>query len=448
MSARPGAGVPLNIQLWSYNYDPEPTGIGIVSTVCARGLRDLGHHVDVVAAHPHYPEPRWGARVLPYREERDGVPVLRLPLWIGRATAAERYRQELSFLTSQSIATPFLERPDVMITASPSFPALLPAIANARTRRIPWVLWLHDLLPDGATVTGLIDEGGAAVKLARRLERAAYRNADRIVVLSRAFTRNLVNKGVPEEKIELIYDPATRIPTRHARAGEGSRGLRVVSMGNIGYSQGLTELVRAFEAHPEVDAELIITGTGVAAEDARAEIRTPRVQMLGMVDDLRLEHELSTADVAFVSQHYTGSEFNIPSKLMNFMAYGLPVLAAVNPAGEVARLVRDAGAGWVVDSSDPDAFPRELVRLGASRRELRRRASASRSYAESHFTQAGFAQRLEQTLMSVAAADGNQSAAREAEPERRNRVPDGNRFARRVSHDDATGPARTRARAI
>ena len=40
-----------------------------------------------------------------------------------------------------------------------------------------------------------------------------------------------------------------------------------------------------------------------------------------------------------MSQWHDGSEFNIPSKLMNFMAYGIPVLAAVNPDGEVARIV-------------------------------------------------------------------------------------------------------------
>src|SRR5438445_1530913 len=84
----------VRIQLWSYNYDPEPTGIGIVSTVWARAMRDRGHEVEVVAAHPHYPEPQWGTRVLPYREVRDGIKVLRLPLWIGRGSAAERYRQE------------------------------------------------------------------------------------------------------------------------------------------------------------------------------------------------------------------------------------------------------------------------------------------------------------------------------------------------------------------
>ncbi|MHB8656577.1 MAG: glycosyltransferase family 4 protein [Solirubrobacteraceae bacterium] len=391
---------PLRIQLWSYNFDPEPTGIGIVSTVWARGLRDRGHEIEVVSAHPHYPEPSWGTRRLPYREVRDGIPVLRLPLWIGRTSVAERYRQELTFMAAQSAATPFLGRPDVMVSASPSFPALLPAVANVRVRRIPWVLWLHDLLPDGATATGLVDDRGAVIRLARRLERAAYNAADRIVVLSSAFTANLVGKGVPEAKIELIYDPATRVPLAHAAPGRTAGRLRILSMGNIGHSQGLTALVRAFEAHPDLigDAQLQITGVGVAADEARAEICSDRVRMLGIVEDQQLEEELQRTDIAFVSQRYEGSEFNIPSKLMNFMAYGLPVLAAVNPAGEVARIVRESGAGWVIDSSDPDALPREVARLSRHREEIAERAAISRTYADEHFTQAGFAARFEQTL--------------------------------------------------
>jgi len=89
------------VQLWSYNYDPEPTGIGPVSKVLAEGLRSRGHHIEVVAAHPHYPVPRWGKRKLPYPR----------------------------------------------------------AVANARARRLPWLLWLHDILPDGAAATGIVESG-------------------------------------------------------------------------------------------------------------------------------------------------------------------------------------------------------------------------------------------------------------------------------------------------
>jgi colanic acid biosynthesis glycosyl transferase WcaI len=396
----------LHIQLWSYNYDPEPTGIAPVSTVCAEGLRERGHRVEVVAAHPHYPEPKWGTRLLPYREQRNGIPVLRLPLWIGRATAAQRYRQELTYMAAQSLALPTLERPDIMVAVSPSFPALVPAIANARLRRLPWVLWLHDILPDGAAATGIVDENSRVIKVSRRLESAAYRSADRIVVLSHAFVDNLLGKGVPEQKVELIYDPATRVPRGDAPHPDPGGPPRALSIGNIGHSQGLAPLVAAFEASPELEdvpVRLVITGGGVAAEDVRAEIRTDRVEMPGLVDDERLESELQHATLAVVTQHYAGGEFNIPSKVMNFMAYGLPVLAAVNPAGEVARIVEASGAGWVVDSSRPEEFPRRLAQLIRDPAECDRRGQAGREWAERNFTQSGFAERFDESLRRVAA---------------------------------------------
>jgi colanic acid biosynthesis glycosyl transferase WcaI len=297
---------------------------------------------------------------------------------------------------------------------------------NVRTRRIPWVLWLHDLLPEGATATGLLDNGGPALSLARRLERAAYQTADRIVVLSTSFTDNLVAKGVAREKIELIYDPATRVPTSRVGA-KRHEGLQILSMGNIGHSQGLTSLVKAFESLPESTegARLVITGTGVAADEARAEIVDDRVRMLGMVEDAELEAQLSEADVAFVSQQYDGSEFNIPSKLMNFMAYGLPIIAAVNPGGEVARIVREAKAGWVIDSSDPAAFPREVARLSNSHEEVKERAEAARRYADQNFTQRGFAARFDEVLREVASSgrSGQGPVLRRRAPRRPTRVP-------------------------
>src|SRR5215211_8783035 len=114
----------MDLQLWSYNYDPEPTGIAPISALWAREMVKRGHHITVVAAHPHYPKPLWGSRRLPYREVRDGVRVVRFPLMIGRRTSGERMRQELSFLAGLTAGIPLLRRPDLMIMVSPSFPAL------------------------------------------------------------------------------------------------------------------------------------------------------------------------------------------------------------------------------------------------------------------------------------------------------------------------------------
>ncbi len=223
-------------------------------------------------------------------------------------------------------------------------------------------------------------------------------------MLSEAFTHNLTAKGVPEAKIQLIYDPATRVPRRVPSFEDHAQPLRLLSMGNIGYSQGLAPLVAAFERSDALDdtpVRFIITGNGMAAEDTRSEIRSDWVEMPGVVVDDRLEQELQAATIAFVSQQHEGAEFNIPSKIMNFMAYGLPVLAAVNPGGEVARIVERADAGWVIDSSDPDSFPRKLAEILQAPAEIAARGRAAYQYAQHHFTQAGFAERFDETLRDV-----------------------------------------------
>jgi colanic acid biosynthesis glycosyl transferase WcaI len=200
----------LRVQLWSYNYEPEPAGIGPVSAAAAKALRERGHQVDVVAAHPHYPAPAWGRRLRPYRERRDGVHVLRLPIWVGRDTSVARLRQEILFATTQVLASPLLPAADVIVAVSPSFPALLPAVISSTLRRTPLVLWIQDILPDGAVSTGIIRESSRVLGAARAFESAAYRRAERIAVISDTFRRNLLDKGVPPGKVTRIYNPATR----------------------------------------------------------------------------------------------------------------------------------------------------------------------------------------------------------------------------------------------
>ena len=132
-------------------------------------------------------------------------------------------------------AMPALSRADVVVAVSPSFSALLPAVVYTRARRLPLVLWLHDILPDGAAATGMLDPG-LMLRASRWLERTAYREAARIVVLSQSFAANLRHKGVPDAKVDLIYDPATRpLPERPA-SNSRSSGPRLLAMGNIGLS--------------------------------------------------------------------------------------------------------------------------------------------------------------------------------------------------------------------
>lgn len=399
----------MRIQLWSYNYAPEPQGIAPLSTVLAQALRDRSHKVLVVAAHPHYPQPAWGARVKPYRERRNGVPVLRLPLILGREGGLERVLQELSFTAGQTLVAPLLPPCDVLVAVSPSFPALAPCMAVSRLRRTPLVLWLQDIVTDAATSTGLL-AAGPLLDAARRFELSTYRSAARIVVISEAFRDNLRLKGVPDEKIVRILNPMSQVPTaRQDPWTNDATAPRVLAMGNIGLSQGLDQIVDAFEGSHELaaqGAELVFAGHGVEAGAVLSRIRSRRVRMLGVLGPAELELELKRARLGLVSQRADISEFNLPSKLMNYMAYGVPVIASVRPDSETARLVRASGAGWVTDARRMEEFARTTARVLADPPALARASEAGYSFARECFSPEGVAQRFERVLHE---ARGHQS---------------------------------------
>lgn len=369
--------------------------------MCARG-----HRVEVVTAHPHYPGPLWGRRLRPYRETRNGIPVLRLPLVIGHRTTAARIVEEATYAASAAVAAALRSAPDAAVAVSPSFLGLFPVLASARLRRFPWVLWLEDILPDAAATTGLIREG-LALRTAEHLERFIYRSADRIVVISDAFRKNLLGKGVPPWKVTHIYNPYSR-GLGERRAGQnGLVPARILYMGNMGHSQNLPALVRAFEASSALgdEARLILAGTGELALDVAAEIRSTRVQMPGLLLG-ELEEEIQRATIGLVPQRPDTDEFNLPSKLMNLMSRGVPVLASVNPQSEIARIVRESGAGWVVDAADPEAFPRALRSILADQAELERRGTAGLKFARRNFSPEAVATRFEDLLYKLTPSDG------------------------------------------
>lgn len=393
----------MRIQLWSYNYAPEPTGIGPVSHTWARAMAERGHHVTVVAAHPHYPEPVWGRKWLPARNHENEVDVIRLPLWVGRDSALARMRQDASFSAALTAAYPFLPRADARVVVSPCFPALACAVAAGKLGRAPWLLWLQDILPDGAVSTGLVDESSRVIRLSRKLELAAYSSADRIAVISDRFEQNLLTKGVPAAKLSRIYNPAT-LPAATAPRETFAEAPRVLVMGNIGHSQGLDQVVRCFESSErlaEIGARLIITGTGVAVDEVRAAITSDRVELRGVVSSEELIGELGRASVGLVAQAAERPEFNFPSKLMNYLASALPVVGFVDPASEVAEVLGASGAGRVIDNRSPGLLGDSLAQLLEDHAVLAAYSRSAHHFAMVNLTSSALAEKFEENITRI-----------------------------------------------
>ena len=91
------AALELELRARAHRDGPDRGSVG-------RGDAARGHQVEVVTAHPHYPGALWGRRAGPYRETRNGIPVLRLPLVIGHRTTAERITEEATYASAAAVA--------------------------------------------------------------------------------------------------------------------------------------------------------------------------------------------------------------------------------------------------------------------------------------------------------------------------------------------------------
>lgn len=66
---------------------------------------------------------------------------------------------------------------------------------------IPFVYNLQDIFPDSLVSSGLVRKRSLLWKIGRRIEDKVYEAADKIIVISDDHKQNIMNKGVPEEKM-------------------------------------------------------------------------------------------------------------------------------------------------------------------------------------------------------------------------------------------------------
>ena len=188
-----------------------------------------GHQVTVLTGLPNYPGGQFfeGYGLAgPYREERGGAHVVRVPL-VPRG-GGSRFRLALNYLSfalwrASSHCCGSVEISTLTLRARPSPVTVgLPAILMKRRAGAPIVFWVLDLWPESVAAT-------AAVRLPRvlawigELVRFIYRRCDRILVSSRGFVPKVVAAGGDERTVAL-FPELGGIPLRAAAARDTAAG--------------------------------------------------------------------------------------------------------------------------------------------------------------------------------------------------------------------------------
>ena len=389
----------MRVLLVTHYYPPESGAPQArLSEMAARWV-ELGLDVTVLTGMPNHPtgvvaEGYRGA--VACREQRDGVRVLRN--WV-YATPNEGFVKKtlghLSFMVSSVLlGGPRIDRPDVVVVSSPTFFSIGSAWVLARLHRARLVVEVRDLWPAIFVELGVLTNR-RIICLLERLELAAYRAADAVVVVTDGFRDDLVRRGVPVSKVTTIrngvdlerFSPRSK-PIMGDRSWLGGMDgeLLVLYIGAHGISQGLSSVVEAaaMVAGEGIHVSLVGEGAGKHAVRERVEkLEVKNVSMLPGVPRDRVPELIAAADVCLVPLRDVPlfATF-IPSKMFEYLGAGKAVVGSVT--GESARILDDAGA-VVVPAEDPGRLAAALRSLAANPERRARMGAAGRAYVEHHF---------------------------------------------------------------
>lgn len=368
----------MRVLIYSYNYYPEPIGIAPLMTELAEGLVRLGHEVRVVTGMPNYPQRQIyeGYRDKFYcTETRNGVLIQRSFIWVKpKSSLLDRFLLDGSFVVSSFFQALRGWRPDVILLTVPPLPVCLPAALLGMVYNCPIVLNVQDILPEAAVHVGLL-RNKTMIRVLEGLEKFSYRTAHTISVIADGFVDNLVNKGVPAQKITCIPNwvdtQFIRPLDKEENAFRKAHGLDgkfvIMYSGNIALTQGLETVVEAavrLQQHPDI--AFVIVGEPKAIAKLQEYCNTcgvTNVHLLPFQPRAKLPEMLAAADVGLIVQKHNVVSFNMPSKTQVLLASGRAIVASVPSTGSAAKAIEKSRGGIVVAPENPEALAASVLEL-------------------------------------------------------------------------------------
>lgn len=316
---------------------------------------------------------------------------------------------------NRALFSKYAKNVDVMFLAStPPYQGLLGTTVK-KYRKIPFVYNLQDIFPDSLVGTGLAKKDGLLWKIGRVIENITYRNADKIIVISQDFKRNIMAKGVPEEKIEVIYNwvdqnAVVDVPREQNKLfdmyGLDRSKFYITYNGNIGLTQNmemLTEVAHEFEEEGLSDIHFVLTGNGaywdtlvstlrglrkehcVTAPDGTESITFGNITLLPFQPYDDISHVFSLGDVSLVISKPGVGENSVPSKTWSIMSASRPVLANFDE-NELKTIILDNNCGIFTMAGDKDAFKEAILYLYKNPEKCREFGQNGRKFVMENLT--------------------------------------------------------------
>ena len=391
----------MRILFFSLYFPPEGNAPASRVHEISREWAKNGHSVTVITSHPNYPNGIIydGYRnVLYKRETVDGIKVIRVWTFIAANKGVLlRIVNYLSYMITAVFAACFVKKPDIIIATSPQFFCGWAGVIISKLRKLPFILEIRDIWPDGITVHGVLTNKYISSFL-EFLERKMYSAATCIVTVGKGYKHVLVtNKGLAAEDIFVLTNGAdldTYFPRPRNEQLKHRLALKsafvCAYIGNIAMAQGLSIVNRAAKLlyhNNHRDITFLLVGDGVMRENIEKEAKEKKLNNVVFVG--RQKKELipqfySIADACLV--HLKKAELyktTLPSKIFEICAMGKPVILGVE--GDAADIIKAANAGICIQPENEVQLVEAVKELADNRSLAKQYGQSGRNYIIEHF---------------------------------------------------------------
>ena len=383
---------------------------------CREWVKNQDCEVTVITCAPNFPR---GVVFEGYRnklfqvENVEGIRVVRVWSFItSNEGTVKRILDYVSFMVMATVASCFVRKVDVIVATSPQFFTACAGYVVSILKRSPWVFELRDIWPESIKAVGAMKES-VVIQLLERLELFLYQKANRIVSVTNAFKVSLGERGIDNQKIDVItngvdtsrFSPLPKDQELLDKMGLDGKFIAGY-IGTHGLAHGLDAILDAAHAEqvsrPDSNIHFLMLGDGaekVRLKARASELGLSNVTFVDSVSKAEVVRYWSLLDVSIVHLKKTPLfEAVIPSKIFECMGMGIPIAHGV--VGESARIIEASGAGLTFEPESSDGLLEVLHQLN-SEHELYEMMSKRGQESAKNFDRAILADRMLVILRSV-----------------------------------------------
>lgn len=275
-------------------------------------------------------------------------------------------------------------------------------------RPVPFVFNLQDMFPESLASTGLAKKGSFIYRIGEKISAYTYRNATEIMVISHNMKDALIKKGVPAEKITVIYnwiDTEATVPVDRKdnplfdELHLNRDKFYITYAGNLGNSQNVDILVDCAKQLKEYeDIRFVVFGGGSEKDKFEKKIADSglaNIQLFPLQPMERVSQVYSLGDASFVTCKKSVGVGAFPSKAVSIMATGTPVIASFDLDSDLCRILAENKAGLCADAEDVSGAVNAILTLYNDQALCRRYGDNARRLACDRFSkEAGTAAKI------------------------------------------------------